>query len=104
MKSLRNLTVISLAALSLGIAMPSCPGQKEMQQQIETLQTAHTEMAKKLNEQEALVHSLTNDMNQVKQLLPQMTNVIESQKATIEQLDASIKRLQGKKKKGNTGG
>ena len=37
------------AFLGMGIAMPSCPGQQAMQQQIDTLQTKTIELTQKIS-------------------------------------------------------
>lgn len=100
-KNLRGLAFIG-AFFGLGFAMPSCPGQQALQQQVDTLQNSNQELTKRVQALNNQVTTLTSDMNQVKQLLPQMTNVIQAQKGAIDQLDAAVKELQpkkGKKKK-----
>jgi septal ring factor EnvC (AmiA/AmiB activator) len=103
-KNLRWL-VFSGAFLGMGISMPSCPGQQAMQQQIDSLQASNTDLSKKVQTLNNQLASLNNDMNQVKQLLPQMTNVIQAQKGALDQLDVQVKEVQAKlnkniKKKG----
>jgi septal ring factor EnvC (AmiA/AmiB activator) len=88
--------VLSLSAVSLGIAMPSCPGQEAMQQQMTTLQNSNQDLHKKLNAMSTQVTTMNNEVNQMKQLLPQVTNVLQAQKAAIDQLDAAVKGMKGK--------
>ena len=83
-----------LAILGMGMGMPSCPGQQAVQQQLETVQTSHTELAKKVQTLSTQLTTLSSDMAQVKQLLPQMTNIIQAQKTTIEQLANTVRELQ----------
>src|SRR4051812_11566300 len=86
----------SAAFIGMGMAMPSCPGQQAMQQQIDTLQTANMDLSKKVQSLSMQFSTLSNDMAQVKQLLPQMTNVITGQKGALDKLDTDVKQLQGK--------
>jgi peptidoglycan hydrolase CwlO-like protein len=92
--------LIPISAVTMGISMPSCPGQQAMQQQIDSLQTANTELSKKVQSLSTQVTTLNNDMNQVKQILPQVTSLITSHKTTLDQLDAAVKELQAKASKG----
>jgi peptidoglycan hydrolase CwlO-like protein len=96
--------VFAVAFSGLGLSMPSCPGQQAMQQQIDALQTSNADLTKKIQALTTQLGSLNNDMTQVKQLLPQMTNVIQAQKGTLDQLDTTIKEIQTRlpkqKKKG----
>jgi septal ring factor EnvC (AmiA/AmiB activator) len=89
--------VLSLGVLGMGMAMPSCPGQQAMQQQIDSLQTSSTEMTKKVQALNAQVTALQKDMDQAKQLLPQMTNVIQAQKAALDQIEATVRDMRGSK-------
>ncbi len=99
MKNPTRSLVLAVAFLGMGFTMPSCPGQKEMQQEIDLLRTAHTDLSKKLQTVTDQMTALNADMAQVKQLLPQITNVIEAQKGTFDRLEASIKELQFKTNK-----
>jgi septal ring factor EnvC (AmiA/AmiB activator) len=96
MKKYLRWIVIGAAFSGMGIAMPSCPGQQAMQQQLDTLQTSNAELTKKVQSMQAQLTSINSDMGQVKQLLPQMTNVIQAQKGALEQLDATVKSMQSK--------
>lgn len=90
--------VLSASTLGLGLSMPSCPNQQVMQQQMDSLQAANADLVKKIQLLNNQVNSLTSDMNEVKQLLPQMTNVIQAEKGSLEQLSAVVKELQKKRK------
>ncbi len=92
--------VISLAAVgSMGIAMPQCPGQQEMQQKMDMIQVSNAELGRKVQKLESQVSTIDADMAQVKQLLPQMTNVIQAQKGALDQVAAQIKDVQEKMNK-----
>ena len=82
--------------MTMGVAMPSCPGQQAMQQQIDDVMKVSTDMTRKLQSQDAKIKGLESDMGQVKQLLGQMTNAIQAQKGALEQLDVSVKDLAAK--------
>ena len=98
MKKYFKYLVFAASFAGMGIAMPSCPGQQAMQQQVDALQTANLEAGKKFRTLQTQVTGLSNDMNQVKQLLPQMTNVIQAQKAALDQLDVTVQQLRNKGK------
>ncbi len=91
--------VIGVGLLCMGIAVPSCPGQKEVQDRVDALQMQHTELMKKVGSLSASVTSLTKDMNDVKQVLPQITAVIQAQKNALEQVSSDVKGLSKKKKR-----
>ena len=93
-KNLKYVILIVAAVCSMGIAMPSCPGQQESQQKIEALQIANNELTQRVRKLQTDLNGLTSDMNQVKQLLPQITNVIQAQRGAIDQLNAAVKDMQ----------
>ncbi len=89
--------LVPIAAVTMGVSMPSCPGQQALQQQVDSLQTTNADLSKKVQALSSQVTTLTNDMNQVKQILPQVTGLITSQKTTLDQLDAAVKDMQKSK-------
>jgi hypothetical protein len=98
MKKYFRYLIFAASFAGMGIAMPSCPGQQAMQLQIDGLQTTNLDTSKKLRALQTQVTGLSNDMNQVKQLLPQMTNVIQAQKGALDQLDVTVQQLRNKGK------
>jgi len=90
--------IFAASFAGMGVGMPSCPGQQAMQQQIDALQTTNLDTTKKLHTLQTQVTGLSNDMNQVKQLLPQMTNVIQAQKGALDQLDTTVQQMRNKGK------
>lgn len=92
----RNLKTVALGAalLGLGMSMPSCPGEKAMQQQLDSLQTSHADLTKKVQVLDAQIKTLNNEMTQVKQLLGQMTSAIQTQGGALERLDGAVKEIQ----------
>lgn len=95
-KSLGFAIVAVTGFIGLGMAMPSCPGQQAMQQQIDSLQATTNDLSKRLQTIDAQGKTLTSDMSQVKQLLKPMSDAIQAQKTAIDQLDANFKELQAK--------
>ena len=91
------------AFLGMGIAMPNCPGQQETKQQLETLQQAHAELIKKNQGLGNQITALNNDMNQVKQILPQITQMLEAHKNSLDRLNASIHTFETKGSKPSKG-
>ena len=98
MKKYFKYLIFAASFAGMGIAMPSCPAQQAMQQQIDVIQTNNMDTTKKLRTLQTQVTGLSNDMNQVKQLLPQMTNVIQAQKGALDQLDATVQQMRNKGK------
>lgn len=91
----KKLTWIALGAAvaGMGIAMPSCPGQQAMQQQIDALQAKNAEMAKHIQNLDNQVKADSNDMGQVKTLLSQVSNTVLAQKQAQDALEAQVKEL-----------
>lgn len=87
---------MALATTGLGIAMPSCPGQQAMQQQIDALNGKNGDLAKKTQSLETQLKQATNELGQIKQLLPQMSQAILQQKTSIDAMDATLKDLQSR--------
>jgi len=100
MKNSIKLVTFSIGILSMGLSLSSCTKQKEMQQQIELLQTQHADFGKKIQALTNQVNSVTNDMNQVKQIFPQMTGVIEAQKGALDRLDSRVTEMESRSSKG----
>ncbi len=95
-----NGIVLGMAVIGLGFAMPSCPGQEAMQQQINSVQTVNQELVKKIQTVTNQVNSLNSEINQMKQYMVQSTNVFAAQEALNNQLKKSIEELKSPKKGG----
>ncbi len=92
-----NWMVLGMAVIGLGFAMPSCPGQDAMQQQVNTLQTANQELTKKVQTMTTQFTALTGEVNQMKQFMVQSANVFAAQETLNKQLNKSIDELKSKK-------
>lgn len=95
MKTYLRYLLFGAALSGMGFAMPSCPGQGNIQQEMDMMKTENQNLLKQLKALQNQVTSLNSDMGQVKQLLPQMTNVIQAQKGAIDQLTASVNQMKG---------
>jgi len=93
MKKTMNWIVLSLSVLGMGMGMPSCPGQQEAKEKMDALHAANTELSKKVHDLGTQVNTLNQDMQQVKQLLPQMTNVIQAQKGALDELNTAVNEM-----------
>ena len=89
--------VVGSSFLLMGLSMPSCPGQKEMQQSVEALKASETEMKVKLTSAENSIKGLKEDVAQMKTLVAQVSNTVLEQKSAIEKLEGDIKGLQSSK-------
>ncbi|MBC7691656.1 MAG: hypothetical protein H7222_07785 [Methylotenera sp.] len=94
----RIITGLTMLAgcLGMGMAMPSCPGQQAMQQQVDTLQTKNAEQTKAIQQLTTNVNTMKEEMTQVKTLVGQMGNTVLAQKAALEQLEQAVKDLAAK--------
>ena len=81
------------AVAGMGIAMPSCPGQQAMQQQVDDLQKHETALNQKIMSLEGQVRSLNGDMSQVKQLLDQVSRAVLAQKDSMAQMEMNVQKL-----------
>lgn len=100
MKKNLRWVVFALSFAGMGIAMPSCPGQEALQQQVDSLKTSNLELTKKVQNLQSQVTTLNQDMDQVKKLLPTMTNVITSYQGAIKRMDDDIKNIQSRLPRG----
>jgi len=66
---------------------------QELKDKIESLHTTNVELTKKVQTLTTQVNTLNQDMEQVKQLLPQITNVIQAQKGALDELNATVAEL-----------
>lgn len=93
-KGTKLVTVLSgLAMLTMGLSLPSCPGQQAIQQQIDGLTAKNTDVTRRLTAVEGQLKNSMTEMNQAKALLSQVSNTVLSQKQTIESLEETVKNL-----------
>lgn len=85
--------ILAISFLGMGFTMPSCPGQQAMQQQVDSLQTSEMETGRKLTALTTKTASLERDVDQMKQLMTQMANVVQAQRGALEQLEANLEAL-----------
>jgi septal ring factor EnvC (AmiA/AmiB activator) len=88
--------------LTMGISMPSCPGQQALQQQIDALQARATETDQKIQGLTTQVNTLSKEMNDAKSLLEQVGQTVIAQKDAISALEGAHKALE--EKVGKSGG
>ncbi|MEN9722360.1 MAG: hypothetical protein RJB38_346 [Pseudomonadota bacterium] len=89
-------TIVGIAFLTMGLSMPSCPGQQAMQQQIDALSSSEKAMTNKIGALEGQIKSLKDDLEQTKTMLGQISKTAMDQTSTLERLDESVKALQTK--------
>ncbi len=95
-----NWIVLGMAVIGLGFAMPSCPGQEALQQQLESLQASNQELTKKVKEMSTQVTTLNGEINQMKQYMVQSTNVFAAQEALNAEFRKSLGGSKSSKKSG----
>jgi septal ring factor EnvC (AmiA/AmiB activator) len=97
---------IPAAFITMGISMPSCPGQQAMQQQLDGLQTKNAEAIKRVQTLESTIKTLDTEVTQLKTLVTQVSQTVLAQKEAIEKLESakapakSAPKAKASKKKG----
>lgn len=84
------------ACFGMSFTMPSCPGQQAIQMQVDTLTTGHAEVAKRTTNLEVQLKTANADLANIKQLMEQLGNAVQAQKASVDQLSQSLKDLDTK--------
>lgn len=92
-KAWKTLGLGCLGIFTMGISMPSCPGQQALQQQVDTLQTAQTDATRKIQNLETQVKTLNHELTQVKGLLEQVPTTIQAQREALDSLNKSVEEL-----------
>jgi methyl-accepting chemotaxis protein len=94
----KNYRLIALvgAALTMGMSMPSCPGQQAMQQQLDALQQGNDMNSKRIQAMDTQIRGMGQELGQDKQLMEQMAAAIQTQKGAIDQLNNAVKMLDQK--------
>jgi hypothetical protein len=91
-----SIVALSAAFIGMGVAMPQCPGEKAMQQQVDTLQASNVDMTRKLSMLDSQVKQVNQDLGQTRQLLTQLASAVTAQKDAMDRMDAAVKDIQTK--------
>jgi len=75
----------------MGINMPSCPGQEALQQSVDSLRTAQTEMKAKVSMNDAALKALKEEVAQLNTKLADVTTTVLAQKAALEEMTKAMK-------------
>ena len=92
-----------LALATMGISMPSCPGQEAIQQQVDGLTSRLNEADQKVQALTTQVGTLSKEMTDAKALLEQLSQTVIAQKDAIATLQTSQEELQAKVASGGKG-
>jgi len=95
-KQITQTVVFVSAFICMGMSLPSCPGDKAMQQQIDGLTQSNADMTRKLQMLDSQNKSLASDMQTQKQVLTQLASTAAAQKEAIDNLYTSVKQLQSR--------
>ena len=88
--------VIVATFATMGMSLPSCPGDKAMQQQIDSLTQSNADMTRKLQMLDSQNKSVAGDLQTQKQVLTQLASTAAAQKEAIDNLYTSVKQLQAR--------
>ncbi|MEK6707062.1 MAG: hypothetical protein AABZ06_14890 [Bdellovibrionota bacterium] len=91
MKKIKWLFVALCSLMALGIAMPSCPGQKAVQTQIETLEKNQADLIKKVGSLESQLKAAAMENAKTKEILSQLGSSLQLQEASLRQLESTVK-------------
>ena len=72
MKNITRIVIFTAAFVGMGMSLPSCPGDKAMQQQIDMLQQSNTDMTRKLQNLDAELKATSGDVIGAKSLINQL--------------------------------
>lgn len=72
---------------------------QDVRQKIDLMQAAHLEMAIQVADLDRELANLAGDMDQVKQILPQMSNLLAIQQDTYDRLEAAFQAQHPRKLK-----
>ena len=93
---------MTVSTFGLGIAMPSCPGQQAMQQQVDLLQTKNRELSTRIQTMENSLKTMTADLDQLRQLPGKITPALQSYQAELEKINTAITAMQTQMKSGGS--
>lgn len=79
-------SLIGASALLMGLSMPSCPGQHEMQEQLSAIKNTSTELETRVSALESQNKALKEELEQNKNALTQLTASVTDHSQAIEQL------------------
>lgn len=96
MKKTMSIVACTAAFIGMGMGMPQCPGEKAMQDQVDSLKATQITMTQKLNSVDAQAKAANMDVGQIKQAITQLAGAVDAQKDALKRLDESIKELQNK--------
>lgn len=79
--------------LFLGIAMPACPGQEDLQQKLSTSQQEVAQLKARTQQLTQELQLVKEDYIRTKKLVEEIGTTVLAQKTVLEQLDAQTKAL-----------
>lgn len=94
-----NWLVLGMAVVGLGFAMPSCPGQDAMQQEISALQSSNQELTKKVQTLTTQVTTLTNENNEIKKFMQKSAEIFATQEAVNSKIAKTLEEMKSKKRR-----
>jgi uncharacterized protein YoxC len=95
-KQITQTVVFISAFICMGMSLPSCPGDKAMQTQIDGLTQSNADITRKLQMLDSQNRSLASDLQTQKQVLTQLASTAAAQKEAIDNLYTSVKQLQSR--------
>lgn len=94
--TIKTSLLLVVALFTMGVSLPSCPGQAELKQQVDALEAKNGQMAKQVQGLDAQVKTLNNEISEMKNTMTQMTTGLLAQKQSIDQLNENMKALASK--------
>jgi hypothetical protein len=92
-KRIPALAALLTLPLFMGIAMPSCPGQEDLQQKLATSQQEMTQLKARTQQLAQELQLVKEDYIRTKKLVEEIGTTVLAQKTVLEQLDAQTKAL-----------
>jgi methyl-accepting chemotaxis protein len=96
MNKTTSIAALTAAFIGMGIAMPQCPGEKAMQDQVDQLKATQITMTQKLQAMDGQVKQSNAMMETMKTAITQLAGAVQSQSDAMKRLDDAVKEIQTK--------
>ncbi len=96
MKKNTRWILLGLSFATMGIAMPNCPGQQAMQQQINDLQSSKGKLEGRLAALESKSTAVEGFMKKMDEALPGLVTLTQQNQTKLAELENQVKEIQAK--------
>ncbi|NDD92311.1 hypothetical protein EBZ37_09525 [bacterium] len=91
MKKMSFAPIVGASFLLMGLSMPSCPGQQALQQQVDALKTADSEIRSLITAQDSQIKGLKEENERAKAMVSQLVATVTEQSKKLDELTEKVK-------------